>query len=161
MLEILIFVCGLLIGVVLCALFILRWNNSYRKKNESDLERYVGNYNLVGEWLSMIERGSSLEKNLKKMGVNSVGIYGMGMLGAHCYSQLKSSDIDVKCVIDKKNILGVYSVKKCKGDEKIEDVDAIIITPLFYYNEIKEELTKNNNIRVISLQDVINEDIGE
>ena len=41
-------------------------------------------------------------------------------------------------------------------EEVLKDVDAIIVTPIFYFEEIKRKLSAKVRCPIISLEDIIN-----
>ena len=63
--------------------------------------------------------------------------------------------ISVVCFIDSKNISGINEIKTIKPGQKIEDIDAIIITPVLEYKEIAESLEKFYDCYMISLESVL------
>ena len=71
------------------------------------------------------------------------------------YKELKGSRINVLYVIDRKDVKSdVVNIRKpCK---LYEQPDMVIVTAIFYYCEIKEQLGKLGYKRVESLSDIIN-----
>ena len=90
-----------------------------------------------------------------KNDIQSIAIYGYKELGERLYDELKGSDIEIKYIIDK-NIdyiraeIDVYS-----PDESLPQVDAIVVTATYYYDEIEDELNDMGDFLIISLEDVV------
>ena len=81
----------------------------------------------------------------------------MSYVGERLYDELKDSDIEVKYAIDK-NADGIYSdVEIVTPQEELKEVDAIVVTPVFYFDEIVEALEKKTESEVLSLEDILYE----
>lgn len=130
------------------------------QEKEKDLERYRENFFVMGEWLTMFERKQTIVAALKKRGITNVGIYGMGILGSHLYKQLEKSEIKVTYLIDRNDIKGVYSAEVVKPNQILKNTDAVIVTPVYQFENIKRAIQEYNTMDVISLKTLINmEDI--
>lgn len=125
-----------------------------QQKNK-ELERTKGNFMVLGEWLTAHERGWSLEKELLKRNYKTVAIYGMGILGNHLYQELISTKITIKYIIDQKPIKGVYKSVICNIETKLEGIDAIIVTPVYQFEEIQKQIQRVNNVEMISLRELL------
>lgn len=132
------------------------------KKNKEEIERQqdfgkkiVSYYGLLNKWLMIKQQGKSLTEYFHKNDIQSIAIYGYKELGERLYDELKGTDIEVKYIIDK-NVdhiraeIDVYS-----PDESLPQVDAIVITATYYYDEIEDELYDMVDFPIISLEDVL------
>ena len=112
-------------------------------------------YLVFDQWLSLRQEGKSLEEYFKQNNYKTVAIYGMRELGQRLYDELKDSDITVKYAIDK-NADAVYTdVDVVRPDEHLERVDVIVVTAVYYFEEIKEMLSGKVDYAIASLEDVI------
>lgn len=112
-------------------------------------------YSVFDQWLTFLQEGKSLEEYFKQNNYKTVAIYGMRELGEHLYDELKDSDITVKYVIDK-NADAVYTdVDVVTPDDHLERVDVIIVTAVYYFEEIKEMLETKVDYAIVSLEDII------
>ena len=94
-----------------------------------------------------------LNKNIK-----SIAIYGLGYLGECLHRDLKNTNINVEFVIDKNHLDKKIDDVKIIYLEEIKDqypVDVIVVTTIKVYDEIKNELRERTNIKIVSLQEVI------
>ena len=81
----------------------------------------------------------------------------MSYAGERLLEELKDSKIDVKYGIDK-NADGIYSdIELVTMEDKLETVDAIVVTPIFFFDQIEEELSKKISCPIISLEDILYE----
>lgn len=98
-----------------------------------------------------------MSEYLTKEGIHSVAIYGMSFVGERLYDELSGSDIEVKYAIDK-NADHIYSeMELVKPDDELEPVDAIIVTAVFYFDEIAKLLEEKTDMKVLSLEDILND----
>ena len=110
---------------------------------------------MFNQWLIDRQEGKSLVKFFEDNEYKSIAIYGMSYLGERLLDELKDSGIEVKYAIDKNadNIYADVEIKRLEDD--LPKVDAIIVTAVFFYDEIEEELSELVDYPVISLEDVL------
>ena len=98
----------------------------------------------------------SLAHTFQNMGYKSVAIYGMKEVGERLYNELKDTETEVKYVIDQ-NADSIYAdVDIYSPDDKLPEVDIIVVTATYYYNSILSNLKDKVSCPIISLDDVIN-----
>lgn len=119
------------------------------------VEKFKNYYNMLNQWLMIKQEGKSLEKWFLDNEYETVAIYGMGEIGNRLYDELKNSNIQVKYGIDKSagstySELEVYSI-----DDDLEDVDVVVVTAIFAFDEIEEEIGDIIMAPIISLEDVV------
>ncbi len=96
-------------------------------------------------WLKNYREGKRIDVFFKDNFYYSVAIYGMGRLGEHVLCELKNSSINVKYGIDQnadKVFIDGIEVVRPIDIMKMNKVEAIIVTPLHYFNEIESNLAK-------------------
>lgn len=117
-------------------------------------------YELSYQWLENCLEGISSQDYLKRENIKKIAIYGMGDFGEVLLKELEASDISVAYIIDKelqKNRVGA-EIPFVQANEVIgqECVDAIVITPVYYFDEIKKNLLNAGvQCRLISLRDIV------
>lgn len=112
-------------------------------------------YAVLNSWMSLKLNGSEddvincfLEKGYKK-----IAIYGMGGIGQNLLRQLKNSEVEV-----------LYGIDDCGGDsddieiylsdDNLEPVDAIIVTAMYDFDDIKSKLENNTTSEIVSLEEI-------
>ena len=116
--------------------------------------KFEGYYNVENEWLRKKISGETLEKFFEKNDYKTVAIYGNGNLGKLLCDDLFESNIDIKYIID--NNGGNYrEIKVVDKNSELEDVDVIVVTPTFDFENIKEDLRFKTDCKVASLFDVV------
>lgn len=119
--------------------------------------KYLAILQVFNKWILAIHQGACIADYLTKKGIKNIAIYGMGILGKRLFDELYDSDINITCYIDKKskkdyNGLSVVNI----GDIPLE-VDCIIVTPVYYYEEIKVNLSSTTSAKIISLEEIVEE----
>jgi len=71
------------------------------------------------------------------------------------YYELKETDIKVVCFLDQNKKVDMSEIKTIVPGEPIEEVDAIIITPIMEYEKICEALRQQYDFDMISIETVI------
>lgn len=129
---------------------------------EKSLERINAYYKLTYEWMQIKNQGKVVTNFLQKNNINKIAIYGKGSLGELFLQELKNSNIKVVCFIDQnysrkpqtENAVPIISIKKFT--ELGTDVDAVIVTPIHIYDDIKNEISSIIKCdKIISLEDII------
>jgi len=126
-------------------------------KSSDKVSKFRTYYNMLNQWLGLKQKGKSLGKWFEENGYKRIAIYGMGEMGNRLYEELGDTDIEVIYAIDK-NSYSVYSeIQIYSQEDDLPDVDAIIVSAVFAFDEISDELKKNCSFPVISLEDVVYE----
>lgn len=118
-------------------------------------ERYKGYWRILNQWLILKEKGVRLDKYLIERGIRTAAIYGLGMLGKHLIEELNHSSIVLKYGIDRRtdgiNLnIPVYSLK-----DDLPEVDIIIVTATYDYENIRKTLQEKVNYPMVSLTELV------
>lgn len=99
---------------------------------------------------------------INQLGIKSIGIYGAGKYGQLLYDDLLESDIDIKYFIDENadslyygiDDMNIYNLQEIKN---VDHVDAIIVTPINSFNEIKNNLDEvlGYTPMILSLEEIV------
>lgn len=119
------------------------------------VEKFKMYYNLLNQWLSIKQEGQSLSRFFLDNNYKTIAIYGMGELGNRLFLELKDSTIVVKYAIDQEAGYTYSDMEVLSLDNELENVDAVIVTPIFAYRDISEKLSDKVNCPIISLEEVI------
>lgn len=126
------------------------WN---RERN-----RLMVNIELLNRWLYLKIKGKSLCGYLLERNIRRVAIYGMADLGTRLYEELTNDGILVKYGIDqnpyKVDVRNTLLIVDAKG-EFDPDIDMVIVTPMLYFDEIKELISSKISCPVMSIKDLI------
>ena len=158
--------CIALFIVIICLLTIIWVLQKANKKMEHDLsellthpeydEKNQRQYELANHWLWLNYRQICLRGYLEYNNLRSVAIYGAGELGLRLMEELGK---DVAYFIDQNPGNAVCDkslIKKPENLTRDDMVDAIIVTPIIYFEAIKKNLSiLPFESEVISLEDMV------
>jgi len=117
--------------------------------------KYWQSYQMMDRWVRLKQEGKSLTDYFKKNGYQSIAIYGMSYSGITLLDELAGSSIEVKYGIDA-NADKIYSdIPVYKLSESLEPVDVVIVSPIYYFDEIERDVSEKMSCPVIPLDDVI------
>ena len=118
-------------------------------------EKYLEFYEILLQWLRLRQEGKGLESYFTKNGYRSIAIYGMKELGEALLEELENSPIEVKYAIDRNADALYVPIDVHTPEEELERVDAVVVTAIHYYDEIKVSLSEKMDCPILSLKDVV------
>lgn len=102
-------------------------------------------FQICSRLLALKNQGRSIAAYLQSRNVKNVAIWGCSELGERVYDELKNSDINVVCGIDKRpenKELGVpVLLPTLEYKNVISKCDAILITPVFNLTEVVDTIS--------------------
>lgn len=120
-------------------------------------EKHLALFLMMNQWVAVKQEGKNLADYFEKQGYKSIAVYGMSYAGERLLEELKGSDIQVQYGIDK-NADNIYmDVNIVTMEDELKPVDAIVVTPIFFFDDIEEELSQKIDCPIISLEDVLYE----
>ena len=125
------------------------------KEKQNLSQKHLDMFFLMNEWVKIKQEGKHLQDYFIKNGYNSIAIYGMSYVGERLFDELKESDISIKYGIDKKKDNFYSDIDIVTPDSKLEQIDAIVVTPIYYFDEIKEELLTKVECPIVSIEDIL------
>ena len=126
-----------------------------RSNNMSD--KHLALFLMMNQWVAVKQEGKNLADYFEEQGYKSIAIYGMSYAGERLLEELKGSDIRVKYGIDKNAGNIFLDVNMVTMEDELKPVDAIVVTPIFFFDDIEEELSQKIDCPIISLEDVLYE----
>lgn len=123
------------------------------------VNQYKMYWRLMDSWMLKKEKGISLANILKRKGYHTIAIYGAGILGQHLFADLNGTDIIIEYYLDIRKKGTQNGVNIIEPSSKIDKVDAIVISVIYEYELIKNELIKQTDVPVISLSDLVFEKV--
>lgn len=125
------------------------------KQNMSD--KHLTLYMLMNQWVQIKQDGKSLDTYLEKRQYKRIAIYGMNYVGETLLRELQGSTVEVLYAIDKNADHICAKVDVILPDEKLPKVDAIVVTPVTCFEEIRRMLEHKVNCPIISIEDMLYE----
>lgn len=112
-------------------------------------------FKMMAQWVQVKQEGKKLASYFESHGYKKIAIYGMSYAGETLLSELKDSGITVVYGIDK-NAASIYAdIKILPKIDSLEEVDAIVVTAITFFDEIEKMLAEETDCPVVSLEDVL------
>jgi len=124
-------------------------------KLEDKEKKFEAFYRLLVAWLEMKQEGKNLAEYFECNNIRTIAVYGMKELGERLVKELEETDIEIKCVIDQNVGAIETNLIKKKPDDELPEVDAIVVTAIYFYQDIAEKLSKKVDCQIISLEDAV------
>jgi len=115
------------------------------------------NFRTLNILLQMKQSGNDLNEFFMINGYRKIAIYGFGNVGKRFVDELKKDLIKIEYIIDKKGDYIVADWKIYAPNDNLPEVDAIIVTTMYCYEEVKWQLAQKMSCPIISLDDVLKE----
>lgn len=126
------------------------------REKEKAVEKNKQYYNLYNHWIEMKNKGQALDDFFVRNNYKSIAIYGMGDVGMQLAREMEySKNVDVKYVIDKNIYADKVIFEKKELNMSLPKVDAIVVTPIFAYEKIANEIKNFVDYPVISIEEVV------
>ncbi len=127
----------------------------YKVDDNSKYIKFKQYYNLLNQWIWLEHNGKSISSLFEEKGIHSIAIYGMGEIGWRLKEVLNNTNISVLYGID--NSLGESEsqFEIITLDDSLQKVDAVIVTPVFDFDEISRKINSITDIPVVSLEDIL------
>ena len=106
-------------------------------------------------WFEISKNGTSVAEYLLKHGYKKIAVYGMGDLGKTLVNELQDTDVAVSYAIDMLVNNIVSSIEILNWEMDWPKVDAVIVSPVNIYHEIKSDIQKKSQCDVLSLESII------
>lgn len=131
-------------------------------KSNKEVEKWRGFSNkhlemikLYDQWFATKQEGKTVADYLKSEDIKTVAIYGMSFIGQRLYEELRDTGIEVKYGIDKNWDKIYVDVDMISPEDDLEEVDAIIVTAFYFFNEIEDSLMEKTDSRILSFEDLV------
>ena len=141
-------------------------DDKYIKRIEMQRNRNRALFKCAVNWIEVFVNGSCIAEYFEKRGYNRIAIYGVSDLGKLLCKALENKDIKIEYFVDQAADLNrlccgvpVYLPEEAP---KLQSVDVIVVTPVFYFNDICRTLLMfDPALSIVSLNSVIDECLGE
>lgn len=126
-------------------------------KAQQYADKHLTLYLLMNQWVKVKQENKDIAAYLAQRGYKKIAIYGMNYVGETLYDELKGTEVEVVYAIDK-NANGIYAdIDVVLPDSNLQEVDAVIVTPIFFFEEIEELLITKMEADIISMEDILYE----
>ena len=133
-------------------------NKSIRKdidKYKELSDKHLSLFLLMNQWIKIKQEGKYLQSFFNEKGYKKIAIYGMSYVGETLLNELRETNVCIAYGIDKRTEGFYTDLDILSIEDSIENVDAIIVTAVTFFDEIKEKLEKKVTCPIISLEDIL------
>lgn len=151
------FLIGYLLAVVtggtiafqICIKEIIKW------RELSD--KHLGLFLLMNQWVKIKQKKKKLEEYLIRHNFRTIAVYGMSYVGERLVEELEDSEVKIAYGIDRNSSKTYADIEMVSPDCIRKEVDAVIVTSIYFMDEIKRNLSVNLSCPIISLEDILGE----
>ena len=120
-------------------------------------DKHLALFQMMNQWVKVKQEGKNLSLYFEKNEYNTIAIYGMSYAGETLVDELRDTETKVLYGIDQRADKLYAEVDIVTLDETLEEVDAIVVTAITFFDEIEEKLSEIVDCPIISLEDVLYE----
>lgn len=129
---------------------------------EEKLQKQVLFYWMLTKWVDRKIKGQNIADMLRMCGYTKIAIYGFAELGRLLCKEILQGGMQVEYILDKTvaatgiEELPVYKPADIReSDQGFLRIDVVIVTAVYYFEEIKRELTEMGYQNVISMRTLL------
>ena len=127
------------------------------KETQEKSDKHLALFLMMNQWVKLKQAGKSLTEYFEWEGYRQIAVYGMHYAGETLVEELAGSNIEVKYGIDR-NADQIYTdLLVVTPDSDLEKVDAVVVTSIQFFEEIKESLSVKIDCPIISLEEIIHQ----
>lgn len=107
-------------------------------------------------WMMAKEEKRTIEEYLIERNIKNAAIYGMSYLGVRLFQELKNTSVDILFALDVNPRIRMAGLDIYHPDEiKTKQVDGVIVTAIFCFDEIKVLLEAKGFNNIIALDEIL------
>lgn len=128
-----------------------------KKKAKSMSDKHLALFLMMNQWVRVKQEGKNLTEYFEKNGYHRIAVYGMSYAGETLIEELKGTKTEVAYGIDR-NADSIYSdIDIVSMEDSLEEVDAVVVTAITFFDEIEQKLSEKMECPIISLEDILYE----
>lgn len=128
-----------------------------RARQKQLADKHLALFIMMCEWMRTKQEGKSVAVYLEEKGYKTVAVYGLSYAGERLLDELRDNGIEVKYAVDQKADPVYFDTEICRPEEELEEVDAVIVTAITFFDEIRVMLEEKLQCPILSLEDIIQE----
>lgn len=127
------------------------------KTEQSMSGKHLELFKMMNQWVKVKQEGKNLSSYFERNGYKKIAVYGMSYAGETLIDELRGTCVEVAYGIDKNADKIDADMVVLAMDEELEEVDAIVVTAITFFEEIEEQLAEKADCPIISLEDILYE----
>ncbi|NBH82472.1 hypothetical protein D7X88_05080 [bacterium C-53] len=120
-------------------------------------DKHLALFLMMNQWVKVKQEGKHLASYFEENEYKKIAIYGMSYAGETLVDELRGSSITIAYGIDKKADTLYADVDIVTLDETLDEVDAVVVTAITFFDEIEAKLSEKLDCPILSLEDILYE----
>ncbi len=120
-------------------------------------DKHLALFLMMNQWVKVKQEGKNLASYLETNGYKKIAIYGMSYAGETLVEELKGTEIEIAYGIDAKADSIYTDIDIVSVEERLDNVDAVVVTAITFFDEIEEKLGQKLDCPILSLEDILYE----
>lgn len=112
-------------------------------------------YEFMNQWLLLKQRGADFSSFFTDKGIRTIAVYGIHYMGERLYDELRDSKVKIIYAVDRNYKEAQWEIPVFHPDTVLPAVDAVVITPVFDFLEIRDKLSEKLNCPMFFIEDVL------
>ena len=150
-------VMSLLVGAAGGAIGVGKVTGAKINDRQQLANKHLSLFLMMNQWVKVKQEGKNLASYFERNGYKKIAVYGMSYAGETLIEELNGSNVEIAYGIDQ-NADTIYAdVDIVTMKENLDEVDAIVVTAITFFDEIEEKLAEKVDCPIISLEDILYE----
>lgn len=146
-----------LVGITAGAGIVAKVFGKSLSKTNNLSDKHLALFLMMNQWVKVKQEGKNLADYFEINGYKKIAIYGMSYVGETLVDELSGSGTEVVYGIDNRADSIYLDLDIVTMEDSLEEVDAVVVTAITFFEEIVEKLEEKLNCSVISLEDILYE----
>ncbi len=117
-------------------------------------------YLILTRWVELKIRGYNIADVLEEKGYYKIAVYGYAELGKLLCLELLNTNVKVEYVLDKKvKQIRDVNLPVYMPENGLPKVDAVIVTAVYYFDDIRDDLLEKGFENIISIRTLIDQEL--
>uniref|UniRef100_N2B5Y2 C-methyltransferase domain-containing protein n=1 Tax=Eubacterium plexicaudatum ASF492 TaxID=1235802 RepID=N2B5Y2_9FIRM len=128
-----------------------------KQQVQSLADKHLALFLMMNQWVKVKQEGKNLTSYFEEHGYKKIAIYGMSYAGETFFDELRDTSVEIVYGIDKKTSALNVELEVVSVDSELEEVDAVVVTAITYFDDIEKALSAKLNCPILSLEDILYE----
>ena len=150
-------VLSALVGAAVGAGAVEMTSHENAEKLHAMSEKHLALFLMMNQWVKVKQEGKNLSSYFERKGYKKIAVYGMSYAGATLLNELRNSETSIEYGIDRNADSFYTDIDIVSVNDDLRQVDAVVVTPITFFDEIEEELSQKLSCPILSLEDILHE----
>lgn len=150
-------VLSLLTGIVAGAGTIIKMTGKKMDKAKGESDKFKDLFLMMNQWVNVKQEGKNLSSYFEKNGYRKIAVYGLSYAGETLLDELEGTAVEVVYAVDQRADFLNLDIEVFSPDDTLEQVDAIVVTPITSFGAIEEKLRDKVDCPILSLMNIVDE----